>query len=67
MIARSIGPVLRWIHLGLFDHLWAALLSDCAELGGVNWEWQAADAAMSKARLGGTRLDAIPPTGAKRG
>lgn len=43
----------RWIRLGLFDHLWAALLTDCAQLGGVNWEWQAADAAMSKARLGG--------------
>ncbi len=43
----------RWIRLGLFDHLWAALLNDCADLGGVNWEWQAADGAMSKARLGG--------------
>ena len=28
----------RWIRLGLFDHLWAALLNDCAKLGGVNWE-----------------------------
>ena len=56
----------RWIRLGLFDHLWVALLNDCAELGGVNWEWQAADAAMSKARLGGMPSDAIPPTGAKR-
>ncbi len=44
----------RWIRLGLFDHLWAALLNDCADLGGVNWEWQAADGAMSKARLGGS-------------
>jgi hypothetical protein len=42
------------MRLGLFDYFWAALLTDCAELGGVNWEWQAADAAMSKARLGGS-------------
>ncbi len=57
----------RWIRLGLFDHLWAALLNECAELGGVNWEWQAADAAMSKARLGGMPSGATPPTGANRG
>lgn len=56
----------RWIRLGLFDHLWAALLTDCAELGGVNWEWQAVDAAMSKARLGGMPSGGIPPTGGRR-
>jgi transposase len=57
----------RWMRLGLFDHLWAALLTDCADLGGVNWEWQAADAAMSKARLGGMPSGGIPPTGASLG
>ena len=44
----------RWVELGVFDRIWAALLEECEELGGVNWEWQAADAAMGKARLGGT-------------
>jgi len=43
----------RWVRLGIFDHLWAALIADCEELGGVDWQWQAADAAMGKARLGG--------------
>ena len=43
----------RWVELGIFDHFWATLITDCQELGGVNWEWQAADAAMGKARLGG--------------
>jgi putative transposase len=43
----------RWVELGVFDHLWATLVAECEELGGVNWEWQAADAAMGKARLGG--------------
>jgi putative transposase len=44
----------RWIQLGLLDQIWAVLVEDCQELGGVDWQWQAADAAMSKARFGGT-------------
>jgi putative transposase len=44
----------RWEQLKVFDHIWATLVAECAELGGVNWEWQSADAAMGKARLGGT-------------
>jgi hypothetical protein len=44
----------RWVRLGLFERLWAVLLEQCADLGGVNWEWQAADGMMGKARLGGT-------------
>jgi len=55
----------RWVGLGVFDRIWAALVADCAELGGVNWEWQAADAAMGKARLGGTWLAPTPPTEAR--
>jgi putative transposase len=44
----------RWVELGVFERIWAALVEQCEELGGVNWEWQAADAAMGKARFGGT-------------
>jgi len=55
----------RWVKLGVFDRIWAVLITDCDELGGVNWEWQAADAAMGKARLGGTWLAPTPPTGRK--
>ncbi len=44
----------RWIRLQVFDAIWATLVANCEELGGVDWEWQAADAAMGKARLGGT-------------
>lgn len=44
----------RWVRLAIFERIWAQLTAECAELGGVNWEWQAADGAMSKARLGGT-------------
>ena len=44
----------RWIELGVFERMWSALVEECEELGGVSWEWQAADAAMGKARFGGT-------------
>ena len=44
----------RWVETGVLDRLWAALVEECEELGGVNWEWQAADGAMGKARFGGT-------------
>ena len=36
-------------------------------LGGVDWPWQAADAVMGKARLGGDLGGPIPPTAAPRG
>lgn len=52
----------RWVRLGVFDRLWAALVVACADLGGVNWDWQAADAALGKARFGGIRSVATPPT-----
>ncbi len=43
----------RWVAVGVFVRIWATLVEDCEELGGVNWEWQAADGAMGKARFGG--------------
>ena len=46
----------QWVELGEdgLDRIWAALVEECEELGGVNFEWQAADGAMGKARMGGT-------------
>ena len=44
----------RWVAEGVFERLWATLVEECEELGGVSWEWQAADGAMGKARFGGT-------------
>ncbi len=40
----------RWEALGIFDILWALLLLRCEELGGVDWQWQAADGCLGKAR-----------------
>lgn len=45
----------RWVRLGIFSNVWALLVKRCDELGDVKWDWQAADGAMGKARLGGTR------------
>ena len=50
----------RWVRLGVFARIWSTLLASCEELGGVDWEWQAADGMMGKARLGGTSLAATP-------
>jgi transposase len=57
----------RWVRLGLFERIWSTLVTACEELGGVDWEWQAADGLMGKARLGGTSSAAIPPIGANVG
>jgi putative transposase len=56
----------RWRKAGVFTAIWSELVSECDELGGVDWEWQAADGATSKSRFGGIRSDPIPPTVAKR-
>lgn len=44
----------RWEQLGVFDRIWAVLIEECEELGGVDWSWQAADGCMNKAQKGGT-------------
>ena len=57
----------RWIQLGVLDRIWAVLVKDCQELGGVDWQWQAADAMMGKARFGGTVSGQTPQTERKTG
>ena len=44
----------RWVGMGVLHRMWGALVEGCEELDGVDWEWQAADGAMGKARFGGT-------------
>lgn len=56
----------RWVELGVLNQVWSVLVEGCEELGGVDWEWQAADSALGKARLGGTRLVPTPRTGARQ-
>ena len=57
----------RWIHLGIFEYLWATLVSACADLGDLNWEWQAADGAMRKARLSRDLIGPHPTDCGKNG
>jgi putative transposase len=44
----------RWVDRGVFTRIWALLVQKCEDLGEVQWRWQSADAAMGKARLGGS-------------
>jgi len=44
----------RWVRQGVLERLWATLVENCEELGGVDWQWQSAAGAMGKARFGGT-------------
>ena len=43
----------RWAQCSVFPCIRAVPAAECAELGGVKWEWQSADCALGKARLGG--------------
>jgi putative transposase len=56
----------RWIAKGVFERLWAVLIENCEELDGVDWRWQSADGAMSKARFGGILSARTPRIAANR-
>ena len=56
----------RWVRMGVFDRIWAVLLEACEDLGGCDWEWQAADTSMGKARMGGTWWAPTPRIAARR-
>ena len=51
----------RWKQAGVFRRLWAILIERCEDLDGVDWEWQAADGALGKARKGGAWLAPTRP------
>jgi putative transposase len=57
----------RWNKNGVMEKIWAALVEDSAELGGVSWEWQSADGAMGKARFGGDKVGPNPTDRGKNG
>jgi transposase len=44
----------RLVKRGVIGRLWALLVTACAELGGVDWQWQSFDCALGKARHGGS-------------
>jgi putative transposase len=57
----------HWVDIDLFPRLWALLVEECDEFGLVDWEWQAADGMLGKARLGGDEVGPNPTDRAKNG
>jgi putative transposase len=57
----------RWVDDGVFEELWALLLSECEAFGAVDWRWQSADGLMNKSRFGGDKRGANPTDRAKPG
>jgi putative transposase len=57
----------RWCELAICERLWTVLVQACDELGGVDWQWQAADTAMGKARMGGDLVGRNPTDRGKKG
>jgi transposase len=56
-----------WVQKGLFEMIWSLLVAECDELGLVDWQWQAADGAMGKARSGGDLVGPNPTDRGKQG
>ncbi len=44
-----------WVQAGVFERLWAKLLTRYDERRGIQWRWQSLDSAMVKAPLGGRK------------
>jgi putative transposase len=57
----------EWEQAGVFKTLWQAGLHVYDELEGIQWEWQAADGAMTKAPLGKAATGANPTDRGKKG
>ncbi|MCA9041940.1 MAG: IS5 family transposase [Planctomycetaceae bacterium] len=57
----------QWVKLGIFDDLWQIALIEYDELIGLDWRWQSADGAMTKAPLGGESTGNNPTDRGKRG
>ena len=60
-------PFRHWCQAGIFDRLWAVLVEACDELHGVDWQWQAADTARGKDRMGGDLVGRNPTDRGKKG
>lgn len=57
----------RWVEINLFEMLWTLLVAECNELALVDWQWQAADGWLGKARSGGDEIGPNPTDRAKNG
>ena len=57
----------QWVRAGVFRRMWQAGLTEYDELQGLDWKWQAADGAMTKAPLGGEKTGKNPTDRGKVG
>ena len=57
----------EWEQAGVFHEIWRAGLLDYDEEVGIDWSWLAADGAMTKAPLGGSKTGPNPTDRAKGG
>ena len=57
----------EWRKAGVFHEIWRQGLLEYDEQVGIDWEWLAADGAMTKAPLGGEKTGPNPTDRAKRG
>ena len=57
----------KWVRAGVFKRMWQAGLLEFDELKGIDWRWQAADGAMTKAPLGGEQTSPNPTDRSKSG
>jgi putative transposase len=57
----------RFVKDGVMEEIWACLVTECEQLGGVEWEWQAADGVMGKSRFEGGKRGPNPTDRAKMG
>jgi transposase len=57
----------RWRRAGVFKRMWQQGLLEYDEVKGIDWKWQAADGAVTKAPLGGEATGPNPTDRAKGG
>jgi len=57
----------RWAKAGIVERIWAIQAAVCDELGGVQWEWQSADATLGKAQFGGAKTGKNPSNRSEKG
>ena len=73
-LPRKFGPkstvhdwFQRWCAGGVMKQIWAVLVSECDELGGVQWEWQAADGWLGKRPVRGEKGGQKPDGSREKG
>jgi putative transposase len=57
-----------WVEGDIFEKIWAILVQECDEIGGMQWQWQSADTMLGKAWFGGGKRRArTPPIAGRKG